>query len=930
MFISTLKYKRNGRLLVQLAVVAYALAGCGDRTEQDHLARAKAFVANKEFASAIVTMKDMLQHQPNSAEARYLLGKALLASGEAKLARIELEKAAELKFNEELVLPELARSLLATREDKKLIALSANTSLKEPTADADIKTSVALALLRQGSQEPAADLLKAALQAAPAFVPARLLDARWKASIGDFPAASAIVDDILSKAPDVHEAWQIKGDIALQERADMAAAIQAYRKALAISPSFMPAHRAIIATLMKSHDVEGMRAQVNQVQKIAPRDPRTLYFSAQLAFLERDVRKAREITQLLLRHTPDDVLILQQAGAIELQGGALVQAATYLNRALKIYPNLPTARRMLAQTYLQEGRAEKAIETLGPLLEGQKPSADTLTIAAEAMLVKGDPIAAERYFAAALERDPTDIKIRTAVALAHFDTSNAETASAELEAIAKADAGTIADMALVSARMRRKDLPAALHALSDLEKKTPGKPLPHHLRGRVLMAQSNMAGAQASFEQALKIDPFFFPSISSLAAIDQANNRPELARQRFEALLKKDPKSVEALVAMAGFKNSTGGKPAEIEALLRLAISYESADAAPRLLLIDHLLDKHNFKEALTAAQEASNSIPGNKNVTAALGRAQFKAGDNRQSILTFQRLVAAEPKSPEPLLRLAAVYLATNNKAEADKTYKRALDLSPNSAVAQASLIALALEGRRFDDARQLSRVMQRGQKTSATGWVYEGDIEFARRSFGAASTAYRTAYAKERSTAIAIKLHRSLLVGAQSNEADHLAAELQKTFPRDGGLQMYLGDTALLREDYAGAEQKYRTAMELQPNNALVFNNLSYVLLKQHKPGAVELAERANKMTPNSPSLMDTWAMALANEGQTKQAADLLKRAIEISPATPGLKLNLARVYIKSGEKPKARELLEGLRALGKKFPAQPEVSKLLEAAS
>jgi Flp pilus assembly protein TadD len=159
-------------------------------------------------------------------------------------------------------------------------------------------------------------------------------------------------------------------------------------------------------------------------------------------------------------------------------------------------------------------------------------------------------------------------------------------------------------------------------------------------------------------------------------------------------------------------------------------------------------------------------------------------------------------------------------------------------------------------------------------------------------------------------------------------MAAAWQKEHPKDIALLVHQGDVATARKDYSLAAQHYRQALDIQPNNALVLNNLAWVSGELKAPKAIEYAEKANQLAPGQPQFMDTLAMLLAQKGETKRAIDLLRNAMNAAPNAASIQLNLAKVLISAGEKKEARKELEALAKLGDKFSGQPEVAKLLQA--
>ena len=155
----------------------------------------------------------------------------------------------------------------------------------------------------------------------------------------------------------------------------------------------------------------------------------------------------------------------------------------------------------------------------------------------------------------------------------------------------------------------------------------------------------------------------------------------------------------------------------------------------------------------------------------------------------------------------------------------------------------------------------------------------------------------------------------------------------PRFGfrGTGFVIGDGTLVATNFhvlpAGAEARYRAVLEVQPDNAMALNNVAWLLVKQGKPGALPLAERANQLLPDRAPLLDTLATVLEAEKQLPKAIDAQKRAIVLESKDPGLVLRLAKLYIKSGEKDRARAELEVLTKLGDKFAGQSEVASLLK---
>jgi putative PEP-CTERM system TPR-repeat lipoprotein len=918
------------RTLISTAALlgALALAGCAEDSPEKHLAAAKERLQKNDAKAAVIEVKNALQKNPELGEARVLLAELMQKEGNPAAAEVEYRKALATKLPRERVVPELARVMLQLGQDKKVVDEFGNTKLGNPAADAALQTTLvgAYASLRKPDQAKAA--LEAALAADPGYAPAQLLSARQKAAAGDVAAANAIVDTVLAKAPADTDALKLKGDLSFfSKKPDEALA--AYQKALQADPKYLPAHFAAMAVLMQQGKSDEAAKQLEQLKQVAPRNPQTQFYEAQLAFQKKDYKRARELATELVGMAPNNALVLQLAGAAELQAGTPAQAEIYLSKALQIAPRLALARRLLIATFLRTGQAAKALTALNEVVGKDGAIAPSLyAIAGQVHLQNGDPKKAEEYFAKALKLDPENARKRTALAITHLASGQAESALDELQDIAAADAGVTADLALVSAHLSRREYDKALAAIDKLEKKQPDKPIAANLRGRVLLAKKDTAGARKSFERALTIDPNYFSAAASLAALDMADKKPEDAKKRFEALLAKNPKNGQALLALAQLAASTGAGKAEVAAALNKAVEANPTDVAPRLLLIDHYLRQQDNKQALVVAQAAAATAPDNPQLLLALGRVQQISGDVNQAMATYGKVVKLQPLSPIPLVRLAEAQVVGKDRKGAESSLRKALEIKPTFLDAQQALITVLLMDKNYGDAVGVARSVQQQRPKDAAGFVLEGDVELARKGWPSAIAAYRRALQLAPTTPVAIKAHLSMHLAGKGKEAEQFSQGWLASHPKDVAFVVHLADLAISDKNYPAAEKRLLSALQLQPDNAIVLNNLAWVGLQLKRNDALQHAERANSLAPNQPQFIDTWASALSASGDYAKAIELQRKAVALQPDNASLRLNLAKIYVAAGDKPKAKTELAGLARLGEKFPAQAEVSAMLKS--
>ena len=194
---------------------------------------------------------------------------ALFEGGDPRGAEVELRKAFDLKFSPDLTIPLLAKAMLAMGQANKVVEEFSKTELSGEAA-ANLKTLISQAYQALGNREAAQQALASALSAKPDYVPALIANARAKAAQDDIAGAQSIIDGILSKTPGDPDALMIKGAL-LASKGDQTGAMEQYMKAVQSKPDFIPAHSAIISTLMQKGSLDDAAKQLEIMKKVAPK-----------------------------------------------------------------------------------------------------------------------------------------------------------------------------------------------------------------------------------------------------------------------------------------------------------------------------------------------------------------------------------------------------------------------------------------------------------------------------------------------------------------------------------------------------------------------------------------------------------------------------------------------------------------------------------
>jgi putative PEP-CTERM system TPR-repeat lipoprotein len=919
----------SARSLHVLPVPALAalllLGGCG-KSASEEIASARTHLAQQDYATATIDLKNALQKEPQSAQARLLLGQALHATGAYQAAAIELGKALDAAAPADEVVPLLARTQLALGAYDKVTRELAAHRLSRPQAVADLNTSVGTAWMAQSQPARARDALRVALAAQQDYAPAKLLQARMSGSEHHVDDALRIVDEVLRSEPGQAEAAQLKGDLLLDGLSDPQAAIAAYREGLKQQPQSIPLRTALISALLRQGRTAEARAEFEPLRKDHPKHAQTQFFEAMFAIQSGDAAQAREALPKLLKMAPDNPSVLLMTGYAELRSGSATQAQAHLAKAVQLAPGNAMARRMLADVHLRTGQPAKATETLQPLVDNDKPDPEALQLAAMAALQAGDTAAAETLFARAAKAAPGNTRLETARALTRLARGDTQGIVA-LEALAARDSsGTEADVVLVAAHMRQGEHAKALAAIDRMAHKMPKDALPEDLRGRVQMEQGDLPAARRSFERALALQPAYVPALNQLAALDEAGQQFEAARQRLEAARSAQPRQAEPVLALAALAARSQRPRDEVLALYAEARRIAPQSAQVRRAQVGYLLAQGQTKSALEAAQAGAAALPDDPLMLEVLGAAQGADGQLQQAVSTLGKLPALMPGQAGPYVQLAAAQLKQGDLEAAARSLGRAADIAPASPLLSGGLLALAAANGGRDKARAIAAAVQ--QQHAAPGHALQGDLLAQQKDWAGARAAYQVALKSAGADGgnLPARLHHAIVEAGDTADAERFAADWLRRHPEDLPLRLQLGVRAVQQQDFAKAAPLFRQVLQRAPANLLALNNLAWILAEQAPREAIDLARRGLVLAPRSPDLLDTLAHALDKTGQLKEALQAQQAAVDAAPSLHRLRVSLARLQLKAGDKPAARASLESVIKAGGEAAETDDARRLL----
>jgi len=848
-----------------------------------------------------------------------------LAIGNPYLAEVELKKARDSGVAAESIKVDMSRALLMQGRADDAIKAATPENKESLTNRQRLLDMQSRALLMLGKIEESCARSKAAHDLQPETVLAAQTTARCAVMREkDFPLAENLLRTALAKDKDDPTTLSLLADV-LRLRGQTEKAVESYRASIAKDPLELSTRSKLVSLFVSENRLDDAQKVILEGRRIA-NTPNLIYMQALVEFKQGKHAKSTETLTEFLKLNPKNMPAVFLSGANALHLNKLEQAAKDLGRYLAQYPDSAQARRLLASAQTRQGLPDQALETLKPLISGDKPDSVAMAQAGEAYLAQGKYSKAVDILKRATALDPKTGPARTLLAMSHFAAGDNSRALAEMATASQLEPNsTRADSMLVGYYMQRKEFDQALKTIAAMEKKLPNDPEAQNQRGLAFIGKKDYASARASFEKALVLKPGYFPAASGLARLDilQSKNYGA-AQQRFEAVLEKDKNNVEAMIALARLAEIQQ-KDKDYEGWLKKASSLDKTPSS-RLMLAEHYIRIKNPQGALTAARDALSVFPDSISALAMLGKAQIAAGEKENAIATFTKLIAKSPKVPNGYYTLGTLQAETKQWPAARQSLTKAFELLPNSFNAAEALAMLELSQGRATEASQVARRLQKAAPKSTAGFILEGDLLIHQGKVRDAVPLYEKAYSMDKSADSLMRLHSAQIKAGDAAGADKKVQAWLQINTKDTIVRQYLAATLAARGVYQEAARIYENVLALSPNNPFVTNDLAWVYSKMGDSRAQATAELAVKLHPSSSNALDTLGWILVEQKQLSKGIAILEQATSKKDASPGIHYHLAAAYSRSGDNAKARQLLEQLLKSKTPFPEQAEATALL----
>ena len=423
-----------------------------------------------------------------------------------------------------------------------------------------------------------------------------------------FPAALELTEKLLVQNGQDPRIWTLQGFAYLGLK-DQGRALQDFRRAVSISPDYVPALKAEAQIEYGTHDKQGVRT-LNRLAALEPNDPVTHAMLAALAY------QAHDCPAVVANYSASKTLIGSQPEALAEYGECLFttgqknEALEVLVKVVTLEPASWQARYNLAVANLMLNRPADSIAILQPVLDsGQLQVLDVASSAFEQIgntpravdtlrqAIVIDPSKSFLYlhfadlcFAhksfqvgidmlnAGLQKLPNSAQLYLARGILFVQLGQYENAESDFDKAAQLDPSqSFSSVAQGLTQLQRSDLDGALAITRAQLKQTPNNGYLYYVEAETLRQKGVEPGkaefneALAAAQSAVRLSPNFPLAQDLLGTFYLREGKLDSAIQQFENVIKLEPENESALYHLITASRKSGNGKAVPDLMKRLA-----------------------------------------------------------------------------------------------------------------------------------------------------------------------------------------------------------------------------------------------------------------------------------------------------------------------------------------------------------------------
>ena len=885
------------------SLLALSLIACSGKTSEEYILDAQAYAEQGDYSAAIIELKSAIQQDPSFAAARFELGKIYIEEKDFDSAEKELSKALDLGYPSNKVIPLLTNAYQR---------LGANVALADLEYDANSLTSVERlevgfrqlqSLMQLEKTYDALDLIEELSLIDSASVYKGLIEAHRFVIDKDYETALARAEILHERAPLNRDILGFTAQLYMLNGKEKEAAAM-YEEYVKVAPDAIELKFALASMLVKQGELEKANIYIDELMQINDTNALLNYLKGVIYASYENYPEALAYSEKAIQFGLTDPRVRLVAGFSAYRLNEFNKAVGHLSQIEDLLVDGHPGLRILAASQLRADMGTEASEILPRLTDISEQDATLFSKTGYELIQEGN-IEAAKVIIEQTDRISVTSGDLTRLGILKLSVNDIGGLLNLEQAVEKSPESSSSRSVLGSAYLSTGQIDKALDLAKEWQLN-----LPDEVEGFIL--ESEILQRQKKYDEAKevlnKVASFAPENNAYLVAMIRINLRIEDMQEALvvtERLLQKEPENVIGLASLFAIKLKQEQAETAL-ARIKSAFEQDKTNQNLALLLARSALRIDELKTSLDALNtiEASRSAP-----------AQFWT--LKGAALRRDKQIDAAGKHYDQWAKMfpnhdeAAIsqLLLLESTREYDKALTVSKDFLSRKENLRISLLQAYFYTMVNDAANAKKSLASLGEKQQAMPFLRGVKARIAlleNRPVDAVDDAI-AAYEDNKKTDNLFIVLRALQLSGQSARNGEFIKTHTDAFPNDMRAKLVLAES-LIRTDINAAIATYQEMLEVVPNNAVVMNNLAYLLMsKNDLEGAEELAERAYSIQSKNVAVADTYAQVLVKQGKLEQAVEIYNQVISDEVTNEGIILNYIHALLSNGSITIAKRRLE-----------------------
>ena len=886
---------------------AILLTACSpSMTSSEYLEKGKSLLAENKNGAAIIELKNAIKQESSNAEARYMLGRAYLSQGDYVNAQKELEKALELNYSDENIIPKLAEVKFKLNDYEQTIAYADSAYSLTDENYIIVLTYAGMGSLYSGNFKRAKDYFDSAIQLSDNSLYGILSQGYLARSPEELSNAIDSINTLIENHENFADAYLLKGYLlqANEEYLEAAKAFTAYgvKRPKELSIMFFIAHN-----YLRAGAFDKAEPVIDSVLAVADGNAIANQMKAQLMLESKDYRASLDYASKAFQINNKLTNAAIIAGVSAYQVGKFEQAYFYLVKVKDIVPDGHVVKSLFIELQLKLGYEVEATNSLNELIDAGNVDSSIILFASNELAELGQSTEAKALLNKLESPENADTLMQSGFLKLKLEDVASGIDALEKSLVISPDS-VAAQIALAIGYIKNSQYDLAIVIAKRLQESPETKADGLLLQASADSKQDKILSAKQALTEILQFEPSNTSALNYLGSIAKAENKEDEAFDYFTKVLTIQPEHVRALANLTSLiANSKEGLDKAI-VFYQKSLSNQSNNYLKFGLAHAYSL-REDYQQALDLYTEIENSTEPLNGIEIMKGDMHNALNNYDDAIREYKAYFEQDKKNLNAGHRITAIY-------EKTKQYKKAiahLDIMSNHHNDKLGMTLLknyfqTLVGEKVSQS-DLNAIAVSSLKQTWINELVLGNMALSNQNYDEALLQFNSAYSKQPTIQPVIGLVKALTLSGKVNAVVNL---LEKHLEKDKDnieVNMMLANAYITTGQGTKAIRQYKDILTNDNNNVLALNNLSYLELEQgNKATALEHINRAVGINPDSVILLDTLGEVLTANGEYQQALNAFNKAIHGGAGT-NVSINKAKTLLLANKPVEAKQLLSSL---------------------